>query len=411
MNITIIISIVVFALGILAISRLLIGLIVANLHQLKSLDRQATSNKTSDFKVSVVIPAFNEEKLIKRCVESVVNQTYPHIEIITVNDGSTDKTLSILQQLADRYPQVQVVDQPNSGKAVAINRAVKEVASGDLVTILDADSAMTRTAIEKMARRFEDQRVVGVSSNVRISKPHNFIEWVQKIEYLLGYRLKGSEEILGIEYIIGGVGSTYRRSAMLEVGGYDTDSVTEDIAFTMKMIAHFGNKNKQFGYADDVLVYTPPVRNFSQLLKQRYRWKYGRFKALFKYKQLLFSRSDKYTRTLTWWKLPKVFFEEFIMLIEPLVLGWMMGLIFHFGDLSTIISILACYFIFAIASVIPENLKSKERWQLTALSPAAYGCLYVINIIDWISLIRCLARMKTIAQNTDKVSKWQHVDR
>ena len=81
---------------------------------------------------------------------------------------------------------------------------------------------------------------------------------------------------------------------MLEVGGYDTDSITEDIDFTMKMIDHFGNSNRQFGYADDVIAYTPPVSRFSQLLKQRYRWKQGRFKALFKHRRVIFNRDAKY---------------------------------------------------------------------------------------------------------------------
>lgn len=198
---------------------------------------------------------------------------------------------------------------------------------------------------------------------------------------------------------------------MLEVGGYDTDSITEDIDFTMKMIDHFGNSNRQFGYADDVIAYTPPVSRFSQLLKQRYRWKQCRFKALFKHRRVIFNRDAKYTFSLAFWKLPKVFFKEFLMLIDPLLLLWIIGIIHHFADFSTIFAIFGLYYLFAMATFIPEELKFWERIRLMMVAPLAYLILYVINIVDWISLMRCLFNMKRIANNEDKTAKWQHVDR
>lgn len=409
-NPALLVAILVFSLGMLAVSRILVGLILSNLHQMRTLGREKKKN-LSRYSMSIVIPAFNEEKFIRRGVESVLNQDYPSFEVIAVDDGSTDQTGAILDQLDRQYRKLQVVHQTNQGKSTAINNAVKNYATGDLVMILDADSYLTPDALGKMAQRFENQSVLGVSANVRITQPHNFLEWVQKVEYLLGYRLKGSEEILGIEYIIGGIGSTFRRRAMLEVGVYDTDSVTEDIDFTMKMIDHFGNSKGQFGYADNVIAYTPPVSKFAQLLKQRYRWKYGRFKALFKHQRVLFNHDAKYTASLAFWKLPKVFFEEFLMLIDPLLLLWMVGIVAHFADSSTVLSILILYFVFAIATFIPEDLKARERMQLTLIAPAAYFVLYVINVIDWISLIRCLFRFKKIIRNEDQTAKWQHVDR
>ncbi|MEO5286137.1 glycosyltransferase [Limosilactobacillus sp. WILCCON 0053] len=410
-NLALIIAITVFALSILAVGRILVGLIVSNLHQINSLNREQLDQKSAHHRFSVVIPAFNEEKFIRRCVESVLNQTYSNYEIITVDDGSSDQTGMILDQLARQHPKLRVIHQHNQGKSVAINHALKKFATGDLIMVLDADSYLTPDALTSMARRFDDPRQLGVSANVRITRPHNLLEYVQKVEYLLGYRLKGSEELLGIEYIIGGVGSTFRKSAMLEVGGYDTDSITEDIDFTMKMIDHFGNSNRQFGYADDVIAYTPPVSRFSQLLKQRYRWKQGRFKALFKHRRVIFNRDAKYTFKLTFWKLPKVFFEEFLMLIDPLLLLWIIGIVHHFADFSTIFSILGLYYLFAMATFIPEDLKFWERIRLMVVAPLAYLILYVINIVDWISLMRCLFNMKRIANNEDKTAKWQHVDR
>lgn len=278
--------------------------------------------------MSIVIPAFNEAKTIDSCVQSVIHQTYRRKQVIVVDDGSTDGTGELLDQLQEvlyqspeldqyfdqqipRDQRLVVIHQSNGGKSVALNHGLRQAAIGELVTVLDADSYLAPSALDNMRKHFADAKTIAVASNVRIAHPHNWLDHVQAMEYLLGYRLKGSEEILGLEYIIGGIGSTFRRSALAEINYYDTDTVTEDIDLTLKLLRHFGNRQYRFGYAEDVVAYTPPVHYFGQLLKQRYRWKYGRFKALFKYHQLLWSRElNKYTFNLSWWKLPKVFFEE-----------------------------------------------------------------------------------------------------
>ncbi|SDN15891.1 glycosyltransferase family 2 protein [Limosilactobacillus mucosae] len=103
-NLALIIAITVFALSILAVGRILVGLIVSNLHQINSLNREQLDQKSAHHRFSVVIPAFNEEKFIRRCVESVLNQTYSNYEIITVDDGSSDQTGMILDELASKIP-------------------------------------------------------------------------------------------------------------------------------------------------------------------------------------------------------------------------------------------------------------------------------------------------------------------
>lgn len=379
--------------------------------------------------MSVVIPAFNEQKTIKDCVTSVLNQRYPNRQIIVVDDGSTDDTPKILDQLqadflkdSNQYYDFEssikpedrliIVHQSNGGKSVALNHGIKEFAKGEIVTVLDSDSTLAPDALLKMSQHFKDPKTLAMADNVRIAHPKKIIEHIQEFEYLLGYRLKGSEEILELEYIIGGIGSSFRRWALEEIGYYDTDTVTEDIDLTMKLLNHFGNTKYHFGYAEDVIAYTPPVHYFNQLLKQRYRWKYGRFKALFKYRQMIFSKdTKKYTRTLSWWKLPKVFFEEFMMLVDPLLLGWAIWLAAHYLDLTTFVTLFLLYFVFGVASVLPEKMPVKQQAYLILLSPFAFLMLYVINVVDYISLIHCLINIKTIVENTDQHAGWVHVDR
>lgn len=392
------------------VSRLLIGLTLANWHQLRHLNRQQRTLPRSLPTMSVIIPAYNEEKYIQRAVKSVLRQTGVQFEVIVVDDGSTDHTGILLDKMGQRYPQLVVLHQNNQGKSRAINHGLAK-ATGELVMVLDADSYLGEQALMTMSQHFVDPQVIGMSANVRITRPLNWIEWVQKIEYLLGYRLKGSEESLGLEYIIGGVGSTFRRQAMQKVGGYDTDSVTEDIDFTLKLITAFGNRGWRFGYANDVMAYTPPVQTFTELIRQRLRWKYGRFKALVKYRQLIFSTTGQYTKTLSWWKLPKVYGEELMMLLEPVLILWIIGIAIAYLDPTTIISILVLYTVFALATFIPEDLSPFERLQLLLVAPLTYFILYVINVVDWICLIRCLRKWRAIVRNQDQTARWEHVQR
>lgn len=413
----IILKIFFIPLGIFMVIRIILGLILSNIHQIKLLNKHAPDNSNND-RISVVIPAYNEEVCIYNCVISALKSSYQNKQVIVVDDGSTDSTPYVLNKIKNKYKEyisndtLAIIRQKNQGKARAINNAIKNISNGNLIMVLDSDSYLKSDTLEKAVAHFQNPKLIALASNVKIKNTNNFIEKVQKIEYLLGHRLKGSEQMLGIQYIIGGIGSVFRKSAMEAVGLYDYDSITEDIDFTMKLIQHFGNKEYTFDYGEDVIAYTPPVKNFPQLLKQRYRWKYGRFKALFKYKNLLFNNDKKYKHNLTFFKLPKVFFEEFLMFIDPFCQILVFYLIYKYFDFSTFISIFTLYTIYALSTFMAEDTDTiSEKIVLIILSPIAYVMLFTINIIDYISLIKCLINYKEIIHNSKTTSKWEHVDR
>lgn len=123
-----------------------------------------------------------------------------------------------------------------------------------MITVLDADSELRPNFLANMVKHFQSTNVVAVAANVRIKRALNLIELVQYIKYLVGYQLKSSEQVLNLEYIIGGIGSTFRRTIMEAVNLYDTDTVTEDIDLTMKLLRKFGNTSYKFCYAFDCVV-------------------------------------------------------------------------------------------------------------------------------------------------------------
>ncbi|WP_164507991.1 glycosyltransferase [Lacticaseibacillus suibinensis] len=370
---------------------------------------------TARIGISIIIPAYNEEKDIYRCVDSVYKNKYLYKEVIVVNDGSNDHTAQILESLLLQYPDLIVVNQKNSGKATALNNGILNYASMDLVMVLDGDSFIAEDALSKMTDHFlKDDRLIASATNVMIYNPTNIIEYAQKIEYLIGNKYKASEPGINLEYIIGGIGSTFRKEALVMVDGYSTDSITEDIDLSLKLIKAFGNKSAHIDYADDVVCYTPPAHNFSDLKKQRFRWKYGRFKALAKYRSLFFSTNlKKYSVTLTWWKLPKiVFFEEVMMLLDPFMVLFMLYILVIYIDFSVVLGSLAIYLVISLmASLSDEHLTRKETVLLALSSPATLPLLYIINVVDFYSLVKSIALSKEILLNENKISHWTHIER
>lgn len=409
------------AFGLLAIFnflRIFVSLIVANLSTAYKIKRRAesrTDQRPKQYGISVIIPAYNEEKGIVRCVESVYQNDFSQKEVIVIDDGSTDNTAHLLEKLKKKYPSLITVHQKNSGKATALNKGIMEYATCPLVMVLDGDSFLDKSALKNMVRHFEDDvRLVAMATNVKISGAKNILEYAQLVEYQIGNKYKEAEPAFNLEYIVGGIGSTFRRKALLLVKGYDLDSVTEDISLSMKMIKAFGNKKAHISYAEDVYCYTPPAHNFKDLKKQRFRWKYGRFKALVKYKDLFFSTNfKKYSFVLTWWKLPKIiFFEEFMMLIDPLMLVFMGYLLVFYLDLKTLLGVVVTYFLVSIIARLSDQQYDLKKYIKIVLSaPLTIFLLYIINCADYYSLIKSIVKHKDILTNSNPSSKWDHIKR
>lgn len=404
-----------FVFSVFIFFKILSGLILSNIHLILGIDRAKKKKNRYEPLISIIIPAYNEEKCIADSIKSVAINSYDNKEIIVVNDGSTDDTLNILRKLEKLYHNLVVVDQANSGKANAINNGVKNHAKGQLIMVLDADSYIAQDAVGKMVQHFYDRSVIAMSANVVIHHYDNLIEYTQYIEYMLSNRFKGAEELSGVEYIIGGVASTFRKSAMKKVGYYDTDTITEDIDFTMKLIEECGNKNFKIGFASDVIAYTEPVKNFKDLLIQRYRWRFGRFSSLKKHRKLFFSIDSKYTKTLTFVKIPKSILDEIYIFINPFLSIFMFILICKHISFYEIISIFVLFLVY-IYSIIASNefISIKRKIMFFFVTPILYLFLQLVNIVEFISLLKCLKSFKKILIDNNDISNnsnWEHVER
>lgn len=394
--------------------------IVMSVYDLRRI-RQHEKNKESSYTplVSVLIPAYNEQKDIAKAVLSVKQTTYPNKEIIVIDDGSTDETGHIVNRLIsknDDNEKLRLLKQTNSGKGAALNYGLNN-ANGELVMVLDADSAVSKSSISRMVSAFKDDRVIALAACTHIGKYKNFVGLLQRLEFIYAFELKKALPVLNINIIVGGVGSTFRRDSLLSVGGYDSDTPTEDMDLTMKLIEHFGNQNYIIGYASDVDVYTQPVKTFRQLVNQRFRWRMGFDEVLFKYKKLLFNRNRKYSMLLTFYMLPIAVMGEVLAIINTsttlfvlFYLVYMLSIHAWLSNMALLLPILV--FILLMITSSSDSVHDKKYVTCFSFIMAIPWFIYA-QFLDFCTSIRVLFNVKKIFNRKchTQSGSWKHVDR
>ena len=407
----ILVYLIVF-LGIINALRMAVYFILGNIYDIKSFKTKKITKKYTPL-VSIVVPAYNEEKSIRKCLESIYESSYKKFEVIVMNDGSNDRTGKVVSEFIKetKAKKIQYYRQKNSGKAIALNNAIKKFAKGSLVMSLDADSIIDKKAIENTVKYFTDKKIVGVASNVKILNNNTILGTIQHIEYILGYKLKKAYTVLNNEYIIGGIGSTFRKKTLEKINYYDTDTITEDIDLTMKILS-MGNKENKIVYASDVVCYTQPVPSIKSLFKQRFRWKYGRFQTLWKNKNLFFNRSNKYSKLLTFFQLPFVIYSELTFLVDPLLIGFLIFISIKYRDVATYQDIFLFIGFYVVIAVLSEDMTMYEKIQCLLLAPLSYIFFFVISIVEYATLIKCILDKNGIfhAKEINKCN-WEHVER
>lgn len=414
MNMSHAIYYVIAVLSLLNFVRVLAMLIGADIYDIKSMMCKSKTRRSA-YKplLTVVIPAYNEETGVIRTLQSVLDNTYKKVQVIVVDDGSADKTLSMLRNFQRKHAGMfTVVHQANAGKAAAINRAVRYWAKGSLVMVVDADSLLAPDAIANMVTHFRDRKIIAAASNVKVIPTRCLLGIAQRIEYLISYRMKRSLTTLNMEYIVGGVGSTFRRSALLKTGLYDTDTMTEDIDLTVKLIRHYGNKSYRVHYAADSVAYTEHVLSFKSLVRQRFRWKYGRFQTLLKNQDLFFSKSKKYDRRLTWYQLPYALIGEFVLLLEPILVGFILFVAVRFTDVTSLISVYIIVTGFVVLMVTGEDSETtRSKIELATALPLAYVLMYILTAVEFAALVSSIRQSRQLFRREMRSSSWEHVER
>jgi cellulose synthase/poly-beta-1,6-N-acetylglucosamine synthase-like glycosyltransferase len=366
--------------------------------------------------VSVVIPAFNEEKSIIASVTSVLGSAYPKnkMEVIVINDGSKDGTERVLKKFLSENvnAKIKLVTQSNSGKAHSLNNGIKNYAKGELIICLDADSILTKDTIKNAVRYFEEKSVMAMASNVKIRKEKGILNLIQVFEYAISYQMKRALTLFNIEYIIGGVGSVFRKSILEDIDFYDTNTVTEDIDLTMKILSK-GNKKYRVVYGADVIAYTQSALTLGDLIKQRYRWKWGRYQTFLKNRHMFFSRDSKYTKGLSWFYLPFAVYSDLAFFFEPLLVTYIWFVVLYFKDLQSFFTMVAIITFYMGINVLSEETFSfKEKFELVMLAPLIYFLFYILSLVEYVALIKSWVNIRNLPKSlTKNKNSWQPINR
>ncbi len=237
--------------------------------------------------ISILIPAYNEGKNVEESIKSILNSDYSKdkIEIIAINDGSTDNTLNILKSWQKKYPKIiKIINQENQGKAVALNNGLK-IAKGEFIGVVDADSFLDKNALKMIMGVFENHPdTSAVTSNIQIKQKDNFLRKMQDIEYTTILWVRKLLQFIGAIYVTPGPLSVYKASVLRKVGGFDEKNITEDIEIGWRLLSQ-GHKIR---ICLNAVVYTNAPKKLKEWWRQRVRWSAGGYQTALKYKESLF---------------------------------------------------------------------------------------------------------------------------
>jgi len=342
--------------------------------------------------VSVLVPAWNEEVGILSTMRSLLKGSYDHLELIVVNDGSQDRSDEIIRSFKEEFDaQPEVVRgrrrivyqyQKNGGKGSALNTAIS-LASGEILVSVDADCVVTDTAIENFVEYFRNPNVMAAVGNVRIGNTKALLGLVQYLEFLFSFYFKKADSLMNTIYIIGGAAGAFRREIFANLGPYNTKNITEDIELSMRI----QDEGMRIVYADDAIVYTEGASDINGLVKQRLRWKRGRFETFRDYAHMFFSLRRRHNKALTWLLLPLALFAEVQLFLEFWFLSYLYVISFLTNDYTSFISgIVVVSSMFVVQMVFDE--KKTRTLSFLFLAPIAWLLFYVMTYVETRALVQ-----------------------
>jgi poly-beta-1,6-N-acetyl-D-glucosamine synthase len=261
--------------------------------------------------VSIIVPVYNEDKVVMESVRSLLELNYSNYEIIIVNDGSTDKTREVAESLVGyrkgKYGEVKVslINKPNGGKAKALNAGIR-YSKAEIVLCMDGDSQLSEDSVIMAVRHFSNPEIGAVAGNVKVMNRGKFLPDLQALEYIEGLNMaRSAQSYINLVNIIPGPIGLFRKSAVEEAGYYSSDTFAEDADMTLKLLA---NGWKVY-YEPKAVSWTEAPVKLQQLLKQRYRWTRGILQSIRKHKKLLLNPTINFRDTIVLWTM---FYEALV---------------------------------------------------------------------------------------------------
>lgn len=263
--------------------------------------------------VSVLIPCFNEEKVIVSSTQRILASNWKNLDVLVLDDGSTDGTAAEVEKAFRDDPRVRLLRFENGGKAHALNRGLKET-KGEIIVALDADTLFAKDTIGLLARWFENPKIGAVAGNALVGNRLNVVTRWQALEYVTAQNLeRRALDALGAVTVVPGAVGAWRREALEGLGGYPADTLAEDQDLTIAV----QRAGWMVDFDSEARAYTEAPDTIQGLLKQRFRWSFGTLQCLWKHRPALF---DPKHPVLGFFALPQIWLFQIVLTVAaPLV--------------------------------------------------------------------------------------------
>jgi cellulose synthase/poly-beta-1,6-N-acetylglucosamine synthase-like glycosyltransferase/peptidoglycan/xylan/chitin deacetylase (PgdA/CDA1 family)/spore germination protein YaaH len=318
-----------FVVGVFFVGDILMSarLVIIGLFAIIDRLRKRTNYATADYcpRVAVLIPAYNEEKVIVRTIRSVMMSNYKNIRILVIDDGSKDKTYEMARAA---YPKdiesgrLTVLTKPNGGKADALNYALDHV-DEEIYVGIDADGVIAHDAITRLVPHFANPKIGAVAGNAKVGNRVNLWTRWQALEYITSQNFeRRALDLFDVVMVVPGAIGAWRTEAVKAGHGYHPDTVAEDADLTMNLL----EQGYSVIYEDQALAFTEAPVNADGLMRQRFRWSFGILQAIFKHRGAI----QKH-RAMGLFALPNILiFQIMLPLVSPLIDFMFVAGVFHY---------------------------------------------------------------------------------
>ncbi|WP_172797561.1 glycosyltransferase [Bacillus sp. FJAT-27445] len=346
--------------------------------------RQARHGENFTPMVSVLIPAFNEEKVIKKTIQSIMKSDYPNLEIIVIDDGSKDETsLTVIENFSE-HENVHLVHKKNGGKALALNEGARR-AKGDILIVVDADTSVAPEAISLLVRHFEEGQIAAVSGNVRVGNRRNLLTNWQHIEYVTGFNIeKRAFATQNCLTVVPGAIGAWRKQVVEKLGYFSDDTLAEDTDMTLKILRN----GYKVAIEEKALAYTEAPKTIRDFLKQRFRWTFGTLQCFWKHKKAFAGRKHK---TLGFLAMPNMLLVQLIIPFLAPTIDVLFIVKLATGDVRSSLLIFGTYFfIDLLVSIVAFRLEKISTKPLVTMILQRIVYRYLLLWVTWKSLIVAL---------------------
>ncbi|MGH8047082.1 MAG: glycosyltransferase [Chthoniobacterales bacterium] len=364
---------------VLVLARTIIVLTLAVWHRRNS---RGESVGTLSPAISVLIPAYNEERVIAATIRSVLATNYPGLlEVIVIDDGSRDETSRAASSVD---PGVRVLAQVNQGKAAALERGML-AAAHDIVVLIDADTRIEPDAFLPLVQPFADPGVGAVSGHARVGNRRTFLARCQDLEYICGFNLdRRAYALWNAITVAPGAISAFRRDAILAAGGFSRDTLAEDTDLTLAV----HQAGFRVAYAPSAVAWTEAPETVSTLAKQRFRWAFGTLQSIWKHRRLLGSSRHP---GLGWFSLPSIWlFQLGLVAVAPLIDGLCLYALFIGRGMDIFpyfAAFLAAELVLAAGACAMEGEPLRAAWRIV---PMRFVYRPLLSYVVWKAVLRAI---------------------